>query len=133
MKVLLFTLALGFTLTTGIAETASAQPKAITVKIEGRIGEAPEEGRPRATWHLRVNRKDVKLYVTKLEILAGATTEAEVIRQLRVNRAAIVTSGGEGALKTLEDAAEGSNATIQGTMRWTDTPPILLVSTASAS
>lgn len=109
-----------------------AQPRAITVKIDGRIGKAPDEGRARARWHLRVDRKDIELYVTKLEILAGATTNAEVIRHLKANRAAILTSGGADALKTIADAPEGANAVIQGTMRWAETPPILLVSTASA-
>ncbi len=108
--------------------SAFAQPKAVTVKINGTVGEAPDEGRPRATWHLRVNREDVKLYVTKLEILAGATTDAEIIRQLRVNRAAILTEGEADAMKKLGASPPGTAVTIQGTMRWTSTPPVLLVS-----
>jgi hypothetical protein len=112
------------------SQPAVAQPQAITVKISGTVGEAPSEGRPRAKWHLRVNQKEVKLFVTKLEILAGSATNAEVIRQLKVNRAAILTEGGADALKTIESNPPGKPLTIQGTMRWAVTPPLLFVSTA---
>lgn len=116
-----------------VPEHADAQPKAITVKIQGQVGEPPDEGRPRATWRLRVNGNEVKLYVSKLEILAGATTDVEIFRQLKVNRGLVVVSGEAPAVATLEGAKNGQRVTIQGTMRWADTPAILLVSTASAS
>lgn len=132
MKLVTALLAFAAPIVLAASTPALAQPKAITVRVEGRVGKAPDEGRPRARWHLRVDRKDVELYVTNLEILAGSMTPAQVIRQLKANRAAILTSGGEAALRAIRDAPEGANAVIQGTMRWTETPPILLVSTASA-
>lgn len=77
-----------------------------------------------------MNGSEVKLFVTKLDVLAGATTDAEVLRHLRVNRAAILTSGDKAGIDAIENAPAGKPFRIQGTMRWAETPPILMVSTA---
>ncbi len=110
---------------------ASAQPRATTVKISGIISEPPAEGRARATWNLRANGTEVKLFVTRLEILAGGPTDAEIFRQLRVNRGLIVATGEAPAMSIIEETAAGKAITIQGTLRWAETPAVLLVSTAT--
>lgn len=118
-----FTLAVLVALTT----TASAQVRATTVRIEGTTVESTGDARPRARWHLRVNRKEVLLFVAKLTVLSGATTDAEILRHLKANRAAIVVTGPAAALETL-GGPKPKSVTISGTLRWADTPPLLLVS-----
>lgn len=112
-----------------LAPTTEAQIRPITVQLIGTAYEAPAEGRPRAKWHLRVNRKEVPFFLTKLVVLAGSTTAIEIINRLKLSRGAIVANGPKPALETLETATPGTPLQIQGTLRWTDTPAILLVST----
>ncbi len=116
--------------TVGLPSGAAAQPRTTTVRITATVDEAPSVDRARATWRLRVHREDVTLFVSQLQILAGATTDAEIFRQLRANRAAIVTSGQAAGLKVLTEARKGAAVRITGTLRWTETPPVLMVSTA---
>ena len=116
-----------------LAPATEAQIRPITVKLMGTAYEAPTEGRPRAKWHLRVNRKEVPFFLTKLVVLAGSTTQIEIINRLKLSRGAIVVNGPKPALETLETAAPGTPLEIQGTLRWTDTPAILLVSTVGVA
>lgn len=131
MKALVWMLAAAF-LVTAVPAPVAAQPRAVTVKIIGTVDEAPSEGRARAMWRLNVSGKTIDLHVTKLELLAGGPTPADIFRHLRVNRGVITVSGEPAGLKTVTDATKGQTLTIQGTMRWAETPAILLVSTASA-
>ncbi|MDG2308445.1 MAG: hypothetical protein P8R42_28030 [Candidatus Binatia bacterium] len=71
--------------------------------------------------------RSVVLLAFAFVVWSGPAANAGVIRQLKVNRAAILT---EGRAEAIESNPPGKPLTISGAMRWAVTPPLLFVSTA---